>query len=109
MVVAALAAFASYWMVLPTINAHRFKDAIKSGKFATADRLFKDRELLDFGTIQQLSNATIDVAPLTWTQVLRGERYVLVHIPYGQRMADFDWDITIRATRGGLVFVCAIT
>jgi hypothetical protein len=60
---------------------------------------------LDFGTEAQLAKATVKIEPLTWSQVLDGERRMWLHVPYGERMMEMDWDICLRAKHFELIVV----
>jgi hypothetical protein len=98
-----LCSLASYWFALPSINAHRFLVAMTDKRFADADRLFKDSDqgfITGFGDVYQLRNAKVSVHPLTWSQLLRRERMLTVHLPYGK--ATMSWDIGVCASTGGL-------
>ena len=98
---------ATYWLGLPTLNAHRYAAALESGDYDAADRLCVDqqnpypgeeRAWLSFG-----ANASIE--KLTWSDLVNGRR----RMEYFWQAHMGSWVMTFNgrdcvATRSGIEF-----
>lgn len=97
----AICVIACYWTVRPTFVANHFAAAIDSHRFDTVDELLvEDR---DWATDFQLANIQMELKPLTFRQLVRGERWFTGYLPRGEKsMEEYDWLFSLRVTRSGV-------
>lgn len=93
-----------YWMVLPTINAQRFVQAIQERNYAAAERIFISKSEAFPGSFKQYRHfkSWPTIAPMTLSDIWRGERRIGVGIHYGDEGAMATCAADIRAYRSGL-------
>lgn len=99
-----LVALASYWLVLPTLNAQRFIHSLQHKDYATADRLFFDRSNSFPGSFKEHSHfeTSTNMAPLTWSDILNGKRHINIAIDYGDGDGIVGCGVDVTAHRNGL-------
>jgi len=71
--------------VLPTLTARRFHSALAEKEFIKADNFFRnpsDRFLGEWADKRWAFKASADVAPWTLSQVVRGQREVIIRCDY---------------------------
>jgi hypothetical protein len=91
-------AFGCGCLALPTARAYRFVSAVKRGELERVDSMFgKSRDGFP-GTATQARLSELEVAPLTFEQLWRGERFVRGYVPYGPEMYVLDCHVVLRVT-----------
>jgi VanZ family protein len=100
----AAAALVCYWLMLPTMNAQRFVRALQQREYATAESLFMASSKEFPGEFKKFAFAEFEprLLPLTWSELWKGERRVLVTINYGNEGATARGGAGIFAYRRGL-------
>jgi hypothetical protein len=91
------------WLALPTARAHRFVSAVRNGDIERADSMFGRSNTVFPGTVTQARLSELEVAPLTFGQLWRGERFVGGYVPYdpSEKYA-LDCHVGFRVTRWGI-------
>jgi hypothetical protein len=103
--VALLAAFCYFWIVMPTLTANRFVEAIVAKDYHAADVLF---DVPDAGFLVRSAetywafNARAERLPITLDQLLTGRRHVLLHFDYFHLDQNVSSQAHIAATPLGL-------
>ena len=87
-------------------QAQRFAEAFGNGTTAVIDALVGPRNADTITLGSQLRNASATVAPASLQDVLLGRRFVSVHVPKGERLEDYDWDLVYRVTATRATLVC---
>jgi hypothetical protein len=103
--VALLAAFCYWWFVLPSVTANRFIQAIAAKDYVAADRLFsdpKDRFIAAAADKYWAFETTAELGPITFGQLLTGQRHVSLHYRYFHLDLNVDSIAQIPATPFGL-------
>jgi len=105
-----LASIGCFWLMLPTIHAQQFAAAMAAKDYAAAERLFESGGDVFPGsfTDSQHFEAGIHIKPLSWNELLRGERAISVAINYGDGRGIAACGADIRATRRGLRLILIV-
>jgi hypothetical protein len=92
-----------YWFVLPTVNATRFVRAVESADYKLADDCFREfdhRFLVTWKNIFWSMEADAHMVPLSFRQLIRGERHVNVSVEHSG--PDGTSTASVIAKRSGL-------
>lgn len=103
-VVMTIVALLCYWSVLPTINAQKFVQAIKSKEYSAAEGLFVSGSDRFPGKYKSNTDyvAHAHLNAVTWNDILHGRRRISGTIIYGAGEVTTSSGAAIVAERGGL-------
>jgi hypothetical protein len=83
------------WIIVPSLKARRFIDALAAGDYRKADDFFRDpndRFLANWAEKRWAFEASGDTAPWTFGQLLRGQKQIVIRCTY------FEFDQNARCT-----------
>lgn len=90
-----------WWFALPTLNARQFVVAVDSRNFDAAEEMLEDPFLASWFHV---TDARLE--PLTWRQILRGERVVAIGEPESwAHDADTVYYSSVRVTSSQAVWL----
>ena len=92
------------WLVLPTLRASQFMAALERQDYATAERLFVNQRDPFPGPWKehQTFQPRAFLRPLSWGQLWRRERQLVVAVTYGDGGGIASCTVEIKATADGL-------
>ena len=105
-VLTTIVALGCWWLVIPSLSAQRFVQAINSADYQQADACFRksdDRFIAKWNDEHWQFAASAELEPWTFREILCGQRRVQLHLSYGGPSPLRIRTYTVTATRSGLL------
>jgi hypothetical protein len=102
-----ISALGAWWLARPTVVAYQFARMFRAGNYEEANQLIFDSHsdqvyVNHFAKKKQLKASNVYIVPISWSQVIGGQRILHAELLSEEHGITTDWAVKLEATSQGI-------